>query len=136
MSLVDERRFVLMDDLIASCDGAPMLYGIRAEGTDLYKIGFSRDPVRRLRQVQGLAPQPLELIGIIPFGDAAMEALVHRRLDFCRHRGEWFDLAVASEVASAALGFPVTPWVSVRFFAGLTVKGPDGRPWHYAEGES
>lgn len=111
----------------------PFLYTIYAEGTDYYKVGFSRDPQRRLNQVQGLAPQPLTLIGAIPAMGASAEALVHRRLRGWRHRGEWFNLHDPAYFWGHQVGRTLTPWEVVRLAAGFQVVGPDGHAYVFNE---
>lgn len=53
------------------------------------KIGFAKNPARRLRALQSGSPSPLNLLAIEP-GTPADERRLHRR--FSRHRGygEWF----------------------------------------------
>lgn len=115
-------------------DGAPLLYGIHAIGTPYYKIGYSTDPVRRLAQVQMLAPQPLRIAGLIPFGSASQEAAVHRRLRYYRHRGEWFDMEAAATDLTKAVGDLVTPWQAVRFYYGYPLLTHEGRRFKHPEG--
>lgn len=54
------------------------------------KIGISRNPSRRLRQIQTGCPDVLTMIGTIP-GDGALETAFHRHFAPRRLAGEWFD---------------------------------------------
>lgn len=128
MTLVDTETFV------ASANGAPFLYGMHACTTPYYKIGFSRDPERRLAQVQALAPQPLRLVGMIPQADAAAEAEMHRRLRAYRHRGEWFNMERAATDLTLEVGAVVTPWHTIRFYFGFALSTSDGRWFQHREG--
>ena len=125
MTLV-EPRTVALDDWIAEANGDPFLYAFHATGTPYYKVGFSCDPVRRLRQVQSLAPQPLELIGLIPGFGSDYEAAVHRRLAAYRHRGEWFRLRDVAEELTEVVGRFVSPWEAVRFMVGFSLLNSAG----------
>ena len=55
------------------------------------KIGFSKDPERRLRDLQCANPLPLELIGTIP-GSLITESRLHAEYRNKHVRNEWFDL--------------------------------------------
>ena len=54
------------------------------------KIGFSRQPVRRLAQMQTASPDRLTLFDKFP-GDRSLEAAFHHTLADRRMTGEWFD---------------------------------------------
>lgn len=73
--------------------GAPAdsVYFIQCTATRRVKIGVSRHPEKRLRDLQVGAPADLVLLGTIP-GSTAEEADLHRRLAKSAVRGEWFDL--------------------------------------------
>lgn len=102
------------------------LYAMRAVGTPLVKVGYSADPARRVREIQSLAPQPLEIIGTIRDCDHRTEAAVHRRLRHWRRRGEWFDLDAATAQFVKDLGWDIPPWCVVRLCAGHPVNFPNG----------
>lgn len=62
-----------------------------AEG--LYKVGISDDVELRLR---GLAGYPFDITLLVKFPVTQfekVESLLHKKLDYCRVRGEWFRLA-------------------------------------------
>lgn len=64
-------------------------------GAGLVKIGYSNNPLKRLREIQASSPVVLELLGVIP-GDSETEFRIHQILVRYKKRGEWF-------VASASL---------------------------------
>lgn len=56
-----------------------------------YKIGISKDPIRRLSNLQTGNPKRLELIWCCP-GDKKFENKFHRKYKPNREIGEWFEL--------------------------------------------
>jgi hypothetical protein len=65
-----------------------------------YKIGCSRAPQQRVRDVQQSLPQPARLVHAIDTDDPyGIEAYWHRRFAEKRSRGEWFKLS-ADDVAA------------------------------------
>lgn len=57
---------------------------------DGIKLGYSRDPIKRLRSLQCGNPRPLVIERLL-LGGAEMEALLHDRWSlFRRDKGEWF----------------------------------------------
>lgn len=59
----------------------------------VYKIGLTNNIAKRIAQLQGSCPRPIELVHLIPTNDAPRgEAFLHRL--FCKRRshGEWFNL--------------------------------------------
>lgn len=83
-------------DLIADVDlpDAPDLfvYAIREQDTGHLKLGISKDPEERLRQLQIANSSRLEIVAIRPapnrFSD---EAAIHKLAGQYRIHGEWFD---------------------------------------------
>lgn len=69
----------------------PCVYFLHAEGTDLVKIGWTKDLKRRFDQLQTASPHRLRLLGV-HIGLKAIEAIYHRDLQPYRQRGEWFFL--------------------------------------------
>jgi hypothetical protein len=72
------------------------IYLIRDLRTGLVKIGFSKDPYRRLKQLtheSTLLPEPLEF-RLVDAWRATLkeEQRLHQVFQSCRVRGEWFDL--------------------------------------------
>ena len=56
------------------------------------KIGYSKNPKQRLRELQCANPFPLELAGTIP-GSLATESKLHTEYRHKHVRNEWFDLS-------------------------------------------
>lgn len=59
----------------------------------LTKIGWARDPLARLKALQTANPYQLYLPAYFT-GTQLSERRIHKGLDFCRVRGEWFELGV------------------------------------------
>ena len=72
---------------------------------NLYKIGFSVNPLRRLEEVAKVEGSPISLVCSIPSSDMRrLEWDLHRRYGPFRVRGEWFNLSdgQAAEIAALA----------------------------------
>lgn len=54
------------------------------------KIGYARDPKRRMYELRTASPYPLHLIGTITPATRADEIALHRRFGRDRLEGEWF----------------------------------------------
>lgn len=65
------------------------VYVVRERGTERIKIGVSRQPSDRLKNLGSEAGIELELVAIIP-GGIRQERALHKRFAACRTRGEWF----------------------------------------------
>lgn len=76
----------------ASLPHPGFIYFIRAGRTPNVKIGWARDPERRLDTLQTGCPHKLHLIGFAP-GTPADETDWHYRWEALRARGEWFRLS-------------------------------------------
>lgn len=59
-------------------------------GGDRIKIGFSRDPYRRVAAMQTSSAEPLYLLGVQP-GKLSDEKWLHNRFEKLWIHGEWFD---------------------------------------------
>lgn len=57
---------------------------------DMYKIGFSTDPLRRLKQIQTHNPFKCELISTIK-DTGNLESYLHEKFKRFRTNGEWFE---------------------------------------------
>lgn len=68
------------------------LYIIQSDKTGSLKIGRSKDPEKRLKQLQTGSPYSLKLI-FMAEGKGHLEKRLHERLKDYRQRrkGEWFD---------------------------------------------
>lgn len=63
------------------------IYFVSAPGR--IKVGYTRNPERRLMQLRSSDMEPLESIGVIA-GSRAIERKLHELLNEFRLRGEWF----------------------------------------------
>ena len=66
------------------------LYIIQSDFTGMIKIGRSKDPQRRLKQLQTGNPNKLKLIASFK-GQGWKEKILHENLEKFRKEGEWFD---------------------------------------------
>src|SRR6478609_1004056 len=72
-------------------ESVPYVYLFKAG--DFYKIGFSGDPSKRLKDIQSSCPLPVEIIRTWIHGDAAnIEMDLHALFASKRLEGEWFAL--------------------------------------------
>lgn len=69
-----------------------MIYFIRDTLTNHVKIGHSRNPRKRLNELQTGSVNWLELMACLP-GTAEDEAKLHKRFAKDRVRGEWFAIS-------------------------------------------
>ena len=65
------------------------VYFIKSGATGSIKIGVSKDPLRRLADLQNASGEELELIGVIK-GNRNREKALHERFAHGNVRGEWF----------------------------------------------
>lgn len=65
------------------------VYFIRGKHLGLIKIGYSKDPYQRLRELQQPNPDDLTLLAM-RVGDVELEHALHARFADQRQRGEWF----------------------------------------------
>ena len=75
------------------------LYIIQSDKTGDFKIGRSKNPQRRLKQLQTGSPHRLKLLLIVE-NQGTIEKKLHRRLQKYRSRrnGEWFDFDCAGSL--------------------------------------
>jgi hypothetical protein len=66
------------------------IYFIKAD--DRVKIGFSHDPLKRMKELQTGQHRSLRLMGVIE-GSLGDEKALHKRFAQYRTRGEWFRLS-------------------------------------------
>lgn len=67
-----------------------MIYFIKPVGADgPIKIGFSKDPLKRIKHIQPSSPSILEIAATAP-ATLYTENAVHRRFINLRIHGEWF----------------------------------------------
>lgn len=67
----------------------PCVYFLHAVGTDLVKVGWTRDLLERIKKLKTGCPHPLSLLAIHP-GDRSLELAYHQNFEPYRQRGEWF----------------------------------------------
>lgn len=85
------------NDAAAELDATkPQVYFMEACAAPMFKIGTSRDPKKRVQEINkgsavpaGLRPGPVVLWGSIP-GGFDKERQLHRQFDHLRVSGEWF----------------------------------------------
>lgn len=65
------------------------VYFVRDKEADMIKVGHSRDPLRRLQELQIGSSRRLEIIGLIA-AEIAIEKLIHFELMEGAVHGEWF----------------------------------------------
>ncbi len=67
------------------------------------KIGWSRNVVARISQLQTANPEPISLLGVMP-GGLALERQLHRQFHDARLAGEWFEKTPELVAYIAAIG--------------------------------
>lgn len=65
------------------------VYFLEAQGLDKIKIGVSKNPEARLKQLMTGSPSALKLLAYYP-GNEIEEKTLHEQFSDCRHDGEWF----------------------------------------------
>ncbi|QQN61489.1 GIY-YIG nuclease family protein [Bradyrhizobium diazoefficiens] len=97
MSTFLQTRLVPEAEFWTAFDRTGAIYFIRNVDADAIKIGHSRDPAKRLSNLQVGCSGRLELIGVIAAA-REIEPIVHDQLFEGRIRGEWFwDRGVTSQ---------------------------------------
>lgn len=67
------------------------VYALQMMG--LVKIGRSKRPTQRAKQIVGQLPLDAHMIAVLPTRNMAkLERALHEEFDHCRVRGEWFNL--------------------------------------------
>jgi hypothetical protein len=72
------------------------LYAIGPENNGPIKIGFSKNPKRRIKSLQTSHPETLVIHCVVEFEtDKAkyLERFIHRDINYKRTKGEWFDMS-------------------------------------------
>ena len=73
------------------------LYIIQSDLTGMIKIGRSKDPAKRLKQLQTGNPNKLKLIACFE-GEGWKEKILHERLEKFRLQGEWFSYSCVGSI--------------------------------------
>lgn len=87
--------------------GASFIYVIAESPEGPTKIGFSKDPARRVRQLQTGHARPLSVFHTEEIDDTMvrlMETAIHSVNRHRRLSGEWYDLTVDDAIAEVRLG--------------------------------
>jgi hypothetical protein len=85
-----EARVLPEDDYLAAWSEVGCVYFIGEQlGGDTIKIGWSRDPVSRLQQIQVGNPTPLKIIGCVA-ANRLIEPALHQLFAPAAVSGEWF----------------------------------------------
>ena len=66
------------------------IYFVQAGEKGPVKVGLSKNPMSRVKQLQTSNPHTLKLLGIIP-GDRETEEMIHDKFEDHRLEGEWFE---------------------------------------------
>ncbi len=94
------------------------VYFIQCEETKAVKIGTSRDPEKRLLQLQTASPGKLTILGTVP-GNKYREAELHNRFADRHVRGEWY--SVTTEEVKAIVEPDIATDPDFAFEAGEEV---------------
>ena len=74
------------------------IYLIKSTGDSHYKIGVSKNPKNRVKQLQTGNSSPIELVCEYETKRAyKIEKILHRRFSYAHKNGEWYDLSVMEE---------------------------------------
>ena len=75
------------------------IYLIQSLEEGYYKIGISKNPTKRIQQLQTGNSSPLKLIEVYQSEQAdKVERILQRRYSHFHKEGEWFDLGISQEV--------------------------------------
>lgn len=80
-----------------------MIYFIQNAITKEVKIGYSKNPEKRLSHLQTASPHKLTLLGAIP-GEPEDEAALHTKYASYAIRGEWFKREIIEELGKILIG--------------------------------
>lgn len=76
------------------------VYLIQSLENSYYKIGVSKHPNKRLRELQTGNSSELKLIEVYQSEFAhAVEKTMQRRYSHLRREGEWFDMSLSNEIS-------------------------------------
>ncbi|MFW6246585.1 MAG: GIY-YIG nuclease family protein [bacterium] len=76
------------------------VYLIQSLENSCYKIGISKNPYKRVKQLQTGNSSKLKLIECYPSHHAnIIEKTLQRRYNNLRKQGEWFDLSLLNEIS-------------------------------------
>lgn len=76
------------------------VYLIQSLEEGYYKIGVSKNPNRRLKQLQTANSSELKLIHSYPSEYAnKIEKTIHNLFKYCKKEGEWFDMSLTDAMS-------------------------------------
>jgi len=98
--------FDLIKDVDPDLRDDLFVYAIKEVETGRVKIGISKNPAERIRQLQTGNPNRLEIAGIVEASNGfSDEKLIHKKLSNMRIRGEWFDPGKKPPCSPARAGY-------------------------------
>ena len=101
-------------------DRSGFVYVIEDTGSGYFKIGMSRDPVKRFEQIQPVLPFETLITCTFEVEDRyAAESFLHRRFSGKRAKGEWFDLSEEDLEWINVWGQEQSEWVESDRFCQL-----------------
>ena len=76
------------------------IYLIKSLNEGIYKIGVSKYPNKRLKQIQTGNPAPVEILYLYETENAyKIEKALHNRYSHFNTHGEWFELSIKEEMS-------------------------------------
>lgn len=76
------------------------VYLIQSLENSHYKIGISKNPQRRIKELQTANSSQLKLVESYQSEYAEkIEGILHRRYSHLHKEGEWFDMSISNEVS-------------------------------------
>ncbi|WGK83188.1 GIY-YIG nuclease family protein [Vibrio aestuarianus] len=91
----------------------------------LYKVGVSKDPLKRRAQLQNTSGFKVELLKVIDTGNTParnIEQTVHKRLAAHRKKGEWFNCTYSEVITNIGLKQSISTEKSAHWFEGLSAE--------------
>lgn len=74
------------------------IYLIKSLNEGVYKIGVSKNPWKRLQEVQTGNPSPIEILYLYETENAyKIETALHNRYSHFNTHGEWFELSIKED---------------------------------------
>lgn len=68
------------------------IYIIKSKGSDLYKVGVSNKPKRRIRDIAAVLPFEIEVVFTEHYSDVySLEEIIHETIKINKVRKEWFN---------------------------------------------
>src|SRR5690606_36217138 len=75
------------------------IYLIKCDEDSLYKVGKSKNPNKRVNQLQTGNPDKIRIVHQFKTENAGkVEKYFHNRYNHCKKEGEWFDLDLKEEL--------------------------------------